>query len=324
MITRRRVVLAFGAGAVVAPLALRAQRQPWTIGLLWTDSVNPSPNAIGLLNALREKGYVLDRDIRIDNKVSLEGYGQMNQGALKLVGNKVDVIVTLGATACIAAAKATKEIPIVGSCSDPVAFGLAKSLARPEGNFTGLSNLTIDLSSKHLQFIRELVPNLKRVGLLLAPESKGFDNVLREITKAAHLLGMQTQVAEVHSPADLDNALASLSNSRLQAMMVPASSMLIAHSARISVLASKYRLPTIYPSTRSVYAGGLISYSADIEEIVRRLAHYVDSILKGAKPAELPIEQPTKFILAINLKTAKALGLNIPQPILVRADRVIE
>ena len=322
---RRDAITALLAlGAAAGPLDVLAQRQIRTIGLLWNDSVNPSPHVATFLDALREKGYVLDRDIRIENRVSLEGYRRMGASASDLVRGKADVIVTIGATATLAAAKATKLIPIVGIIgTDPVAFGLATSLAHPEGNFTGVTSLVTDLHGKRLQLLGELIRDLKRIGLLFASESSASANMLREIEAAARLLGLHMQAAEVRLPADLDAAFASLSKSRVKALVVTGS-MLAAHGARVAALAAQYRLPAMYASTRPVEAGGLISYSVATPDLVRHLAVYVDRILKGAKPADLPIELPTKFEMVVNMKTAKALGLTIPPSILLRADRVIE
>lgn len=320
----RRKFLIRAAAVFVLPLAARAQAKLRTVGLFWNDSAIPSPRKVALLNALRERGYVVGRDFQTEDRISLEGYGRLTEQAADLVRAEVDVIVTSGGTATLAAAKATKKIPIVTISSDPVALGLTASLAHPSGNVTGVATMTIELDSKCLQLLVELVPGLSRVGVLLASESSASSIHRREIDSATAKLGMQPVFVEVRAPNDLEGAFASLSKSRVGAIYVTASSMLSAHRARVISLVAKTRLPAIYSSHQYVDAGGLLSYGADFNSAIVLAAKYVDLILKGEKPGDLPIEQMSKLELILNLKSARQINLKIPQAFRLRVDRVIE
>jgi putative ABC transport system substrate-binding protein len=324
---RREAVLAlFALGTPTVTLPARAQqaRIP-VVGLLWNDSIKPSPYQTTFLRALREKGYVVGRSVQIDDRISLEGYSRMPEGAAELVRAKVDVIVTYGATATIAAAKATRDIPIVTIIgSDPVAIGLVKSLSHPDLNITGVTLVNSALIAKRMQLLTELVPGMSRVGILFAPESSGAEIHKREVADAVRRLNLQSNFAEVRKPGDLDSAFVSLARSRVDAVFVHGSSMLAANSERVIELAAKNRLPAMYPTIKYIDAGGLIGYTTDAHAAVAEAAGYVDKILKGAKPRDLPIEQASRFELVVNLRAAKAIGIKIPQSVLVRADRVIE
>jgi putative ABC transport system substrate-binding protein len=320
---RRRDFVALGAATLALPFAANAQGKTPVIGLLWNDSVKPSPYVAILLGALREKGYVDGRNIRIEDRVALEGYGPMAENAAVLVRAKVDLIVTYGATATMAAAKATKEIPIVMIMgADPVARGLAASLSRPGGNVTGFATLTLGLIGKRIELLKELVPGLSRVGILLTP-NVGNPIEARESEAAARALNLQPHFGEAHAAGDIERAIAELAKSRVGAVHM-SGSMLAAHAARVAAIVAKNRIPAVYASERFVDAGGLMVYSTSINKSFVRVAGYVDRILKGARAGELPIEQTKDIELVINLKTAKALGLKIPRSILLRADRVIE
>jgi putative ABC transport system substrate-binding protein len=320
---KRREFIFFSAVAGVWPLVARAQAKVPTVGLLW---VEPLPYRKALLDALREKGYYADNQtIRFMDRTVREGYAQIADNARELVRAKVDVIVTYGATATTEAAKATKDIPIIMiSGLDAVAFGWAASLAHPGGNVTGISTNSYQLTGKRVELIKELLPKLSQVGLLVAADSSVSPNFVRETEAMTRLVKLQSHIAEVHTPDDLERAFAALSRARVGALIVVPSTMLSSQAERVVALAAKHHLPAVYPTSQFANSGGLISYSADYSEQFRRLATYVDRVLKGAKPGDLPIEQPTKFEMVINLKTAKMLGIKIPGVILLRADKVIE
>lgn len=322
---RRRDFVILGAVALALPPAAKAQRKTPVIGLLWNDSVKPSPYVATLLDALREKGWAAGRDFRVEDRVSLEGYGGYAENAAELVRAKVDLIVANGATAIFAVAKATKQIPIVMIIgSDPVATGLVASLARPGGNLTGVATLTTGLNGKRIELLKELNPGLSSVGVLLAPNVANPVN-MRESEAAAQALKLQMHFAQVRAPEDFEGAIVELARTRVGAVYVGPSTMLASHSARLVEIVAKHRIPAVYSHERFVDAGALMSYSGSVRKAFVRVAGYVDRILKGARAGELAIEQTSDLVeLTVNLKTAKALGITIPQSILVRADRVIE
>lgn len=322
--TKRRAFVLASAATLISPFGARAQKKTPVIGLLWIDSVIPSPFEAILLAALRERGLVAVRDFRTENGITLEGYGGLAKNAAELVRAKVDMIVVWGSTATVVAAKATKEIPIVTIMGqDPVAFGLASSLSRPGGNVTGIATLTADLSGKRIQLVKELVPGLERVGILLAA-NVGNPVFMRESEAAARTLHLQAHFAEVAAAGDIESRIADLAQARVGAIYVSPSSVLASHGARIVATVAKHRIPTVYGAERHAAAGGLVTLTASTRKSFARLAGYVDRILKGARAAELPIEQTSDLELVVNLKTAKALGINIPPSILLRADRVIQ
>jgi putative tryptophan/tyrosine transport system substrate-binding protein len=306
------------------PSPAKAQRKTAVIGLLWNDSVTPSPYVGVLLAALAEKGYAVPRDLRIEDRIGAEGYGSYAQGAADLVRAKVDVIVANGTTALQAAAKATKDIPIVMiSGLDPVALGFAASLSRPGGNITGVSTLTVGLAGKRIELLKELVPGLTRVGVLLAPNVANPVNK-RESEAAAQMLNLQVHFVEVRTIDEIESRVAELLQARVDGISVTAATLLSSHSPRVVAAIAKHRLPAVYSSERYAESGGLMTYSASVTRAFVRAAGYIDRILKGARPGELAIDQPREVELAVNLKAARALGIKIPQAVLVRADRVIE
>lgn len=319
---KRRAFLGASAIAIALPATAISQTQVPTVGLLW---VEPAAYRNAFLDAMKQKGYVADRSIRYLDRTVREGYGAFEANAQALVRAKVDVIVTYGGTSTASAVKATREIPIVElSGLDPVALGWAASMSRPGGNVTGISTIIRDLVGKRVELLKEVLPKLSLVGLLRAPESSVASTYLQQTESTAHLLNLRTTIAEVRMPGDLERAFQDFSKTGAEAFIVVPSSFLFAEGRQIVELAAKYRLPTVYPIDDFMSHGGLMSYSPDFADEFRKLADYVDRVLKGAKPGDLPIEQPTKILLMINLKTAKALGLKIPQSILLRADRVIE
>ena len=320
----RRDFLAFSAMALAVPVAARAQPKSPTIGILSVDTAKPSPWLQFLLGGLREKGYAIDRNLTIDDR-TVAHYGGLAEQAASLARANVAVIAALGATATLAAAKATKSIPIVMVAGiDAVAAGLAATLSHPGGNVTGVDLFASALQGKRLELLKELVPPLRRVGVLAASDAADSASRLKETEAAARSLKLFTHVVELRAADKLDEAFAELARSKIEALVVFPGRVMSTNSARIADLAAQRRLPAVSPHHEFVEAGGLASYGVNYRDAFVTAAAYVDRILKGAKPGDLPIAQPTKFELAINLKTAKTLGLKIPQSVLVRADRVIQ
>jgi putative tryptophan/tyrosine transport system substrate-binding protein len=322
---RRKVLAAIAAAGIVVPLrGFPQQKKTPVIGLLWNDSVKPSPLVATFVEAMREKGWVASRDFRIDDRVTLEGYGGYAESAAALVNGKVDIIMTSGSTAAVAAAKATKNIPIVAIMgSDPVARGLAASLSRPGGNLTGLATLGSDVIGKRIELIKELVPGLTRVGVVLAP-NVGNPVFMRESETAARALNLEIRFAEAGGPEDIDARIAELVRSKVGAIFVSPSTFFAAHAPRVVAAMAKYRIPAVYANASYVDAAGMVVHSSSVRKDFARAVTYVDRILKGARPGDLPIEQVPDFALVINMKTAKSLGISIPQSMRMRADRVIE
>ena len=290
------------------------------------DATNQGPYVEALRQGLRDLGYIEGKNIVIEYR-GAEGKGDRIRSLVnELVQLQVDVLVVPTAQGAIHAAKqATKTIPIVMvTLVDPVANGLVDSLARPGGNITGLATLQRDLSGKRLELLAEVVPRLSRVGVLRDVGSS-FSLAFKEYETVARGLKIQLQSLEVRSPnPDLEGAFQAAAKGGSRAVITITSSLLFRNSKRITDLAIKNRLPSMYEGQTWVEAGGLMSYSANDLEVFRRVATYVDKILKGAKPADLPVEQPTKFELVINLKAAKQIGLTIPPNVLVRANKVIK
>jgi ABC-type uncharacterized transport system substrate-binding protein len=309
-------------GAVVAwPMTLQAQqRKPASIGVLALGDPDPAPFVAGFRAGLQALGYVEGRDVRIDVRTAGGSEAELAALAAALVTRKPDVIVAFQTPAATAAKRATAVIPIVIQAGDPVGTGLVASLARPGGNITGVDGGTAVLGAKNLELIRELLPAARRVAVLAnAPDpfSKPF---VAHIEDAAQDEKIELKVAMLRSDGEIDGALAEVEQWRAGAVIVQPS---LPHG-RTARLALKHRLPAVAPSIAFAKAGGLLSYSADLPALYRRPAVFVDKILKGRKPADLPVEQPTEYRLIVNLKTAKALGLTVPQTLLVRADEVIE
>ena len=279
--------------------------------------------------ALRERGYIEGQNIAIEYRYAEGKHDRFPELAAELVRLKVDIIVAAGGPNVIRAAKnATKTIPIVmvGAGADPVEAGFIESLARPGGNVTGITNLNRELSGKRLELFKEAVPKLARVAVLYEGGDSGHVREVKEVLPvAARALGLTVQPWEVRVAEDFDRVFAALNKRRPDGLYLTRGSPLMrANAKRIVDFALKSRLPSMYVGRVAVDAGGLISYGADLTDSYRRVATYVDKILKGAKPADLPVEQPTKFELVINLKTAKQIGLAIPQKVLGRADKVIK
>jgi len=330
---RRRDFIQLMVGPAIAwPCAVHAQQAGNVprVGYMLILS-RESPLARRSLDAfrqgLRERGYVDGQNIVIVYR-SAEGNIERFPGlAAELVHLKVAVIVVANTQAALAAQRATTTIPIVALMGDPVGDGLVASLARPGGNITGLAFLGPELVPKRMELLKEVLPDASRVTALWDPGASGertTKDMLRETEAAARALGVRLQFVGVRGADEFDRAFSAMSSERADALLVVGGPMLFSERRRIGELAAKYRLPSIFSAREWVEAGGLISYGASIDDSIRRLATFVDKILKGAKPADLPVEQPTKFELVINMKTAKALGLTIPPSLLDRADEVIE
>ena len=326
---RAFVTISLALSLVSLPPAGEAQQAANTprIGFLSVGSA-AEPRLQRFLSAfrqgLRELGYVEGQNIAIESRWA-EGKDDRLPGlATELVRLKVSVIVTHG-VAIRPAQQATGTIPIVMAViNDPVAAGFVASLARPGGNITGLSSMAPELVGKQLELLKEVAPKVSRVALLGNPANPGYAPELRQAQETARMLGIRLQPLEVRDPGEIDSVFAAISKQRAGAVIVLSDSMLIDSRARIADLAARRRLPTMSGRIDDAQAGGLIVYGPSILDNFRRAATYVDKILKGAKPADLPIEQPTKFELVINQRTAKALGLTIPPSVLARADQLIQ
>jgi putative ABC transport system substrate-binding protein len=276
------------------------------------------------LQGLSELGYVKDKTVLIEDRYAEGNRTRFSEFASEMVGLRADVIVVGGATGVREAKNATSTIPIVMSnVSDPVELGFVKSLSRPGGNVTGLSTQAPELSGKRLELLKEIVPNLSRIAVLWQPGGPGSSLRAKETEAVARSLGIKTQMIEVKAPAELEGAFAEMKRRQAEALIPLRSPLIGNHADKIIELAAINRLPAIYDEREFIENGGLIFYGPDHNHLFRRAAVFVDKILKGAKPAELPVEQPTKFELIINLKTAKQIGLIIPPNVLARADRVI-
>lgn len=323
---RRIGLVVLAAFLTLAPFASKAQQagKVYRIGYLSFPPLDMRLDSFR--KGLCDLGYLEGRNIALEIRSAEGKYDRLVDQAADLVRSRVDLIVADTGTAAVAAKKATQTIPIVMLASgDAVRQGLAASLARPGGNVTGFTMISPDLSQKRLEVLREVLPKLSYVGVLRCGRaSPVFRQQWAETKAAADALGVRLASLEADGPQDLPNAFASAATQRVQAVLAFDCPLLEPGANLIAELSLKQRLPGMFPLPGYPRAGGLMSYGASFEDAPRRAATYVDKILKGAKPGELPIEQPTKFDLVINLKTAKALGLTIPQSILVRADEIIQ
>jgi putative tryptophan/tyrosine transport system substrate-binding protein len=322
-------IFALALGALLFALCLSAeaqqQRKIARIGYLSAgDPVSRRDRIEALRQGLRELGYIEGKNIIIEYRYAQGRSDRLPELARELVHLKVDIIFAGGAPATEAAKNATSMLPIVTSSDDPVGRGLVAALSRPGGNITGLTNLTIELAGKRLELLKEVIPGLSRVAVLCSPRPDS-DLGMREIEIAAQSAGLVLQAAQVKHRDDLEPAFVALKRERAGALMTLRSPVIVNDLAkRIVELVVKGRLPAIYDDNRFPQLGGLMSYGTDLADLDRRAAIYIDKIFKGAKPADLPIERPTKFELVINLRTAKALGLKMPAHLLMEADKVIE
>ena len=330
MITRRRLVISLGASALATPLAVFAQQQGkvWRVGFLalrHVDFVDADYYYGPFTQGMRELAYVVGKNLVIEWR-SAEGKSErMPELAAELVRLKVEVLVTAGTPASLAAQKATTEIPIVMiNVGDPVGTGLVKSLARPGGKSTAISNMTTDLGPKLLEMLRGMVPKVTRVAVLVNPSNAQQTSWLKNVQAAAQKIGVKIQPVKASTPHEIANGFAEMARQKAAALIVPQDQLFQQQKYQIVELTAKHRLPSTGTYGEYVEAGGLMSYGQNIRENPRRAATYVDKIFKGAKPGDIPVEQPMTFELFINRKTANALGLKISNAILVQATKVIE
>ena len=323
---RRELLIALGASALVAPLGSFAQQQDkvWRLGVLETTSTN-SVFLPAFRKGLRDLGYVEGKNLIIEYRSADGRLERLAELATELVRAKVDVIVPRATNASLAAKNATGVIPIVAvEVGSPQESGLVKSLAHPGENVTGLSSVSAELYEKRLELIKETVAGVKRIGGLTNLSNPDAANSWKRIATEGQSLGVQLQLLDVRKADDLTQSFDVAVKQGVGALVVIGYSLMQPNRELIVALAAKHRLPTIYPGREFVDAGGLMSYAVDYPNLFYRAASLVDRIFKGAKPADIPVEQPTKFELVINLKAAKALGLTIPQSVLLRADQLIQ
>jgi ABC-type uncharacterized transport system substrate-binding protein len=328
MMDRRAFITMVSVSVIAAPLAAGSQQtgpKLARIGVLTLSTATWGPEGEAFRQGLREHGYVEGQNIALEHRDAAARDERLPILAGELVRLNVDVIVTQSNVAALAAKQATQTIPIVMAIAgDPVKAGVVGSLASPGGNVTGLTLMQTDLSRKRLQLLKEAARSIVRVAVIWNPTDPSAADFLQETEVAARSLGLKLHASEARSPNELDTAFKAVADSRPSAFFTLPGGMFTAHLRRIVDFAAKRRLPGVFSSREFVEAGGLLSYAPSLAANWRRAAVFVDKILKGAKPGDLPIEQPTKFELVINLKTAKTLGLTIPQSILVRADELVQ
>ena len=319
--------LALALALLAAPLAAEAQRgKVPRIGYLGPGTASGASHLLAaFLDGLRERGWVHGQNIAVEYRSAEGRLERLPDLAAELVRLDVDLIVAIATPGARAAKHATSTVPLVMvGVGAPVALGYVASLARPGGNITGLSSVSVDLGPKRLELLRETVPGLARVHVLWNPGDPARAFEVRDTQVAAERLGLTVRSVEVRTLADVERGFAAMSKDPADALIVQQDPLTFANRARIAELALRNRLPAISPFREFAEAGGLLTYGANLADIYRRAAYFVDRILKGTRPADLPVEEPTKFELVINLKTAKALRLTIPPSVLLRADRVIE
>ena len=318
------LAVALALSLTLAPLAGEAQQTVQVPRIGFLRSGPPPPAFVeGFQQGLRELGYVEGQNITIEHRFADRGTAQLDELCSELLRLKVNVILASATPAAVAAKNLTRTVPIVfAGVLDPVDSGIVSSLARPGGNITGTSFMSIDLATKRVELLKEIVPRLSRVAVLGNPAHPSYSSQIRAIEAGARTLGIQVEVISVRTPNEFG---AAFRTARKAQVLIQLDEVLFtSHRNSLVELAAANRLPVVYGFREHVEAGGLMSYGPSLREMYRRAAVYVDKILKGDKPADLPVEQPTKFELVINLKTAKALGLTIPQTLLLRADQVIE
>jgi putative ABC transport system substrate-binding protein len=326
--TRREFITLLAGGAAAWPFAAPAQEAAKTprIGFLGNSTPALETNLIGpFRDGLRALGYEEGRNIVIEYRWAEGKYDRFPALVAELLAANVDVLVTAGTPASLAIKKARTSVPVVMiAVGDPVGTGLVPSLARPGGNLTGLSSIAPDLEGKRLELLREVVPKLSYVGMFINSANPFHTVSVQQARAAAQALGIKLQLLDVRAAEDLDGAFTAILKERPEALLILADRVFLHDRMRMMDFAIKYRLPSVNAYHELVEAGGLMSFGPSYEDMHRRAATYVDKILKGAKPADLPIEQPTKFTLTLNLKSAKAIGVDVPPFLLARADEVIE
>ena len=327
-IGRRELLAALGGGAVAAwPLAAHAQQAEKlrAIGYLNPGSGPPAPGITALFDALAELGWIEGKNVVFERRYAENRLERLPELAAELVRLNVDVIVAIGTPGPLAAKRATSTIPIVmAAAGDPLGSGLVASLARPGGNVTGMSLMAPDLGGKRLELLKELLPRLARVAVLWNATNPYAAIVFKEMQAAGPTLGIEVQSLEVRSPDDFDGAFEIARRQHPDALITVEDPLTFSHRKRIADLAIGQQLPSLHGIREFAAAGGLMSYGASLADLYRRAAGYVDKILRGAKPADLPVQQPSKFEFVVNLKTARTLGLRIPDKLVALADEVIE
>jgi putative ABC transport system substrate-binding protein len=325
-IERHLAVLTLVAFLVLAPFSTLAQapgKAP-RVGVISGSSPTPGHMVEGFRKGLRELGYIEGQSIIVDYRWAEGNFERFPDLVADLIRLKVDVIVAAVTGAAVAAKQLTSTIPIVTvTAGDPVGSGLVQSLARPGSNVTGLTSLA-ELSVKQLELLKEAVPQATRIAILYNPAHQPHTIMLKETNVAARLLGLERHLVTARGPDEFDRAFAAVTKSGAGALLVPADPMMFIHRTRLAELAAKHRIPAMYGIREHAEAGGLMAYAANFTDLYRRAAVFVDRILKGASPAHLPIEQPTKFELVVNRQAARALGLSLPASLLLRADQVLE
>ncbi len=324
---RRELILMLGGAALGWPCALRAQQKAMpVIGFLGSGLPGPSaPFVAAFRQGLSETGYVEGQNVAIEYRWAEGNYDRLPALAADLVGRKVDVISAQSTLSARAAKSATSTVPIVfTSGNDPVAAGLVASLARPSGNLTGVSFLTVELMPKRLELLSELVPHARVIALLVNPNISAAERIIRDMQEAARAKGVQLPILEAANESEIDAAFASLVQLQAGALVVGTDPFFFSQREQLVALAARHAVPAIYEWRENVASGGLVSYGINNIAVLRLAGTYAGKILAGVKPADLPVQQPTKFELVINLKTATALGLTVPQALLARADEVIE
>jgi putative ABC transport system substrate-binding protein len=324
---KRRDFIALLGSAAAWSVAARAQQKAMpVVGFLNTASPGPSaPFVAAFHQGLRETGYVEGQNVAIEYRWAEDHYDRLPGLAADLVGRKVDVIVTIAAAPALAAKSATSTIPIVfAGVGDPVGFGLVDSLARPGGNLTGFSNINVELTPKRFELMSEMVPQARVIALLVNPNNTNTESIIRDMQKAARIKGVQLAILKAGMESEIDAAFATLVELHAGALLVAGDPFFFSRREQLLELASRHSVPANYMWREFATAGGLVSYGTRVAETFRQAGSYAGRILKGAKPADLPVQQPTTFELVVNLTTAQALGLTVPPSILARATEVIE
>jgi putative ABC transport system substrate-binding protein len=323
---RREFITLFGSAAVIAPHAARAQQsgKVATIAYLGVDEPYWRPRSVAFVQRLRELGWIEDRTVKIQYYWTQARPERVVELAAEILAQKVDVIVTYGG-AVTALKKATTVIPIVFAvANDPIGSGLIASLSQPGGNVTGLSLEVTELAGKRLQLLHQVVPSLRRLAVLFDVGYSGSELQMREVQTAAHTLGVEVEPTKIRQAQDVASSFEALKSQKVDALYVVENSLIAVNGRKIAAFALSARLPTAFGARDQVQAGGLMSYGPKYSDLFRRAAEIVDKILRGAKPGDIPVEEPTNFELVINLATAKALGLAVPPALLATADEVIE
>jgi putative ABC transport system substrate-binding protein len=323
---KRRELLLLLSGVLTATRTLRAQQKAVpVIGWLGINLLDPAATSLAAFRqGLGETGYVEGQNVAIEYRFAESRYDRLPALAADLVGRKVDVIVAVSNVSALAAKSATSAIPIVFGATDPVERGLVASLARPGGNLTGVSAMTTELMPKRLELLSELVPQAGVIALLVNPNNPSTEVMIRDVQEAARAKGVQLPILKAGTESEIDAAFASLVQQHAGALLVGADPFFVGRYGQFVELASRQAVPAMYEMRAFAASGGLISYGTSLAGTFRLMGTYAGKILKGAKPADLPVQQPTTFDLVVNLKTAKALGLTAPPSILARADEVIE